>query len=161
MTATPPVEDWPEPPKRTESGEALTDLILTTFRLNARLMEAAQGLAAHGGLTAAWWQVLGGVLDEPRSLSQIARMMGVSRQGVRRVAELLVDQGFAEYRSSPDHARAKLLACTERGYWAIRQIALVAGPWADRIAGELDADDLATTLKTARDLVAVLETDRA
>jgi DNA-binding MarR family transcriptional regulator len=161
MTGTPPVEDWPDPPPRTEAGEALTDLILTTFRLNARLMEAAQRLAAHGGLTAAWWQVLGGVLDEPRTLSQIARVMDVSRPGVRRVAELLVDQGFAEYRSSPDHARAKLLACTERGYWAIRQIALVAGPWTDRIAAELDADDLAATLRTTRQLVAMLEADRS
>lgn len=161
MTDTPPAEDWPDPPPRTEAGDVLTDLILTTFRLNARLMEKAQDLASHGGLTAAWWQVLGGVLDEPRTLPQIARVMGVSRQGVRRVAELLVDQGFAEYRSSPDHGRAKLLVCTERGYWAIRQIGLAAIPWGNRIAGELDADDLATALRTMQELVAVLESDHS
>lgn len=161
MTDVPPVEEWPEPPPRTEAGDVLTDVILTTFRLNARLMEAAQHLAAHGGLTAAWWQVLGGVLDQPRSAPQIARIMGVTRQGVRRVADLLVEQGFAEWRPSENHARVKLLACTQRGYWAIRQIAVVQRPFADRVAGELDNDDLSRTLKTMRQLVAVLEADPA
>ncbi len=159
MTDVPPAEEWPEPPPRTEAGDVLTEVILTTFRLNARLMEAAQDLAARGGLTAAWWQVLGGVLDQPRSAPQIARTMGVTRQGVRRVADLLVEQGFAEWRPSEDHARVKLLACTPRGYWAIRQIAFAQRPFVARIAGQLDLDDLSTTLRTMRALVAVLEAD--
>lgn len=159
MTDVPPVEEWPEPPPATEAGDVLTEVILTTFRLNARLLEAAQEMAQHGGLTAAWWQVLGGVLDQPRSAPQIARRMGVTRQGVRRVADLLVEQRFAEWQPSEDHARVKLLACTQRGYWAIRQIAMVQRPFAARIAGALDLEDLSTTLRTMRELVAALETD--
>lgn len=145
------------PPPHTEAGVTLTDVIVTTFRLNARLMEAAQEMAANGGLTAAWWQVLGGVIDQPRTLPQIARRMGTTRQGVRRVADLLVEHGFGEYRSSPDHARAKVLACTERGHEAIRRIASVQRPWADRLAAELDDEDLATTLRTMHLLVELLE----
>jgi len=38
----PPREDWPTPKKATEGGALLTDVIIATFRLNARLMEAAQ-----------------------------------------------------------------------------------------------------------------------
>jgi hypothetical protein len=38
-------EAWPEPVASTEAGAVLTDLILTTFRLNARFLEAAQDLA--------------------------------------------------------------------------------------------------------------------
>jgi len=109
----PPRAEWPKPGKQSEGGAALTDVVLAAFRLNARLMEAAQGLAAHGGLTAAWWQVLGGVLDEPRSVADVGRIMGVSRQGVQRIADLLVERGLAEYRPNPAHRRAKLLACTE------------------------------------------------
>lgn len=149
----PPREEWPEPPAQSEAGEVLTDVILTTFRLNARLMETAEGLAAEGGLTAAWWQVLGGVLDQPRSVAEIGRLMGMTRQGVQRVADLLVERGLAEYRPNPAHRRAKLLACTESGYWAIRRIALAQHPWADRIGAEVGADELRTALSTMRHLL--------
>jgi DNA-binding MarR family transcriptional regulator len=122
-------------------------------------MEAAQRLGAAGGLTAAWWQVLGGVLDQPRTVAEIGRRMGMTRQGVQRVADLLVDRGLAEYRPNPAHRRAKLLACTERGYWAIRRIALVQRPWSDRVGTEVGADRLADALTTMRRLVAALEAD--
>jgi DNA-binding MarR family transcriptional regulator len=156
-TVVPAREQWPEPPARTEAAEVLTDVILTTFRLNARLMDAAQVLAAEGGLTAAWWQVLGGVLDEPRTVADIGRRMGVTRQGVLRIADLLVERGLAEYRPNPAHRRAKLLACTEAGYWAIRQISMVTHPWSDKIAAGVSADDLRSTLATMRRLVDILE----
>jgi DNA-binding MarR family transcriptional regulator len=135
----------------------LTDLIIAVFRLNARLMEAAQELAAAGGITAAWWQVLGGVLDEPRSVAEIGRRMGVSRQGVQRVADLLVEHRLAEYRANPMHRRAKLLACTEAGYWAIRQISLVQHPWADEIGNEVGEGALRDALSAAQRLIGVLE----
>lgn len=106
---------------------------MTTFQLNARLMEAAQHLAAEADITASWWQVLGGVLDEPRTLAEIGRQMGMSRQGVRRVADVLVERGLAEYRANPAHRRAQLLACTESGYWAIRRISVAQHPWAERL----------------------------
>jgi DNA-binding MarR family transcriptional regulator len=153
----PPRADWPEPVPHTEAGALLTEVILTTFRLNARLLEAAQGLGANGGLTAAWWQVLGGVLDQPRSVAGIARRMGMTRQGVQRVADLLVEHGLAEYRTNPDHRRAKLLACTEAGYWAIRRISLVAHPWGNRIGAEVGAEQLRNALETMRRLVEILE----
>ncbi|HJV13041.1 MAG TPA: helix-turn-helix domain-containing protein [Propionibacteriaceae bacterium] len=159
--AIPARADWPEPVPNTEAGALLTEVILTTFRLNARLMEAAQELGANGGLTAAWWQVLGGVLDQPRSVAGIARRMGMTRQGVQRVADLLAQRGLAEYRPNPDHRRAKLLACTEAGYWAIRRIALVAHPWGNRIGAEVGVDRLRNTLETMRQLVGILEADQA
>jgi DNA-binding MarR family transcriptional regulator len=152
--------DWPEPVPQTEAAEILTQIILTTFRLNARLLDAAQTMAANGGLTAAWWQVLGGVLDQPRTVADVGRRMGVTRQGVLRVADLLVENGLAEYRPNPAHRRAKLLGCTEAGYWAVRQISLVAHPWANRISAQLVPGDLGTTLTTMQQLVGVLEHDQ-
>ncbi len=155
--AAPPRANWPAAPPQTEAGALLTQIILATFRLNARVLEAAQDLAAAGGITAAWWQVLGGVLDGPRSVAQIGREMGVSRQGVQRIADLLVDRGLAQYQPNPIHRRAKLLACTETGYWAVRQISIVTHPWSDRIASEIGADPLRQTLTTMRGLIGALE----
>jgi DNA-binding MarR family transcriptional regulator len=160
QTIVPPREEWPDLPPHTEAGQLLTDLILTTFRLNGRLMDAAQEMAAEGGLTAAWWQVLGGVLDRPRSVAEVGRLMGMTRQGVQRVADLLVARHLAEYRPNPAHQRAKLLACTEAGYWAIRRIGLVQRPFADRIGSEVGTDQLQAALTTARNLVAALEADQ-
>jgi DNA-binding MarR family transcriptional regulator len=157
----PPRADWPDPVPHTEAGALLTEVILTTFRLNARFMEAAQQLGANGGLTAAWWQVLGGVLDQPRSVAGIARRMGMTRQGVQRVADLLVEHGLAEYRPNPDHRRAKLLACTETGYWAIRRIALVQHRFVNRIGAEVGAEHLRGALETMRRLVGILEAAQA
>src|SRR5664280_3563954 len=156
----PPREDWPEPPRLTDAGAVLTDVVLTTFRLNARLMEIAQELAIAGDLTAAWWQVLGGVLDQPRSVAEIGRRMGMTRQGVQRVADLLVERGLAEYRPNPAHRRAKLLACTEAGCWAIRRISLVQQPFADRVGTAGGSDRLRTALATMQSLVAVLAADQ-
>ena len=157
MSEVPPRERWPEPAAATEAGDLLTEVILTTFRLNGRLLEVAQERAKEGGITAAWWQVLGGVLDEPRSVAEIGRRMGMSRQGVQRVADLLVERGLAEYRPNPGHRRAKLLACTEAGYWAIRQISVAQHPWADQLSKTVDLDDLRTTLATMQSLITKLE----
>ena len=155
--SAPPRESWPEPPPQTDSGALLTEVILTTFRLNGRLMEVTQEFAVEGGITAAWWQVLGGVLDEPRTVAEIGRRMGMTRQGVQRVADLLVERGLAEYRPNPAHRRAKLLACTEAGYWAIRRIALVVVPWGNRLGAEIGADELRSVLATMQRLVGALE----
>jgi DNA-binding MarR family transcriptional regulator len=160
QATVPPRKEWPELPPHTEAGEVLTDLILTTFRLNGRLMDVAQDMASEGGLTAAWWQVLGGVLDRPRSVADIGRLMGMTRQGVQRVADLLVARHLAEYRPNPAHQRAKLLACTEAGFWAIRRIGLVQRPFADRIGAEVGADRLRATLITMRQLVGLLEAEQ-
>jgi DNA-binding MarR family transcriptional regulator len=157
----PPRERWPERPSHTEAGELLTEVVITTLRLNGRIMEVAQRLASDGGLTAAWWQVLGGVLDEPRTVAEIGRRMGMTRQGVQRVADLLVERGLAEYRPNPSHRRAKLLACTEAGYWAVRRISLAQVPWANRVGAEVGAAELRGALATMRRLLAVLEDDQA
>jgi DNA-binding MarR family transcriptional regulator len=151
---------WPEAPPQTEAGTVLTELILATFRLNGRLMDAAQELAAAGSITATWWQVLGGVIDEPRTVSEIGRRMGMTRQGVQRTADLLVERGLAEYRPNPSHRRAKLLACTEAGYWAIRQISVAQHPWSNRIGDAVGARKLEAALATLRELADVLEQEQ-
>jgi DNA-binding MarR family transcriptional regulator len=152
----PPRAEWPPAPGMSGAGEALTELVLETFRLNAGLLEAAQGLARAGEMTAAWWQVLGGVLDEPRSVADVGRRMGVTRQAVQRIADVLVERGLAEYRPNPAHRRAKLLACTEAGYWAIRRIALVTQPWADEVGEQVGEAELRQALETMRRLLAAL-----
>lgn len=141
---------------RTPAGDALTELVLKTFRLNGLFLDAAEQIARPAGLTAAWWQVLGAVLDEPRSVAGIAREMGLARQSVQRVADLLTARGLAEYRPNPAHQRAKLVAPTEAGWAAIRALGGTQHEWADRVGATVGADDLQRALAVVDALIAAL-----
>ncbi|WP_454175838.1 MarR family winged helix-turn-helix transcriptional regulator [Heyndrickxia sporothermodurans] len=115
----------------------LSRTALAVFHLNGRLLSVADGLARPSGLTAAWWQVLGAVLPEPLSVAGIARAMGITRQSVQRIADLLVDRGLAEYRPNPAHRRAKLLAPTTAGRAAVARIAPDHAEFAARLSEQL------------------------
>ncbi|WP_237320133.1 MarR family winged helix-turn-helix transcriptional regulator [Streptomyces sp. JJ36] len=114
---------------------------MTTFRLNAQFLSVAETLARPAGLTAAWWQVLGAVLRTPLPVSGIARTMGITRQSVQRIADLLVDRGLAAYEPNPAHRRAKLLAPTEEGRAAIARIHPQHAEFAARLAEELGGEE--------------------
>ncbi|MEU1084417.1 MarR family transcriptional regulator [Streptomyces sp. NPDC005908] len=117
-----------------EEQDLLSRGALGTFRLNGQFLAVAEELARPAGLTAAWWQVLGAVLREPLPVSGIARAMGITRQSVQRVADLLAERGLAEYRPNPAHRRAKLLAPTEEGRAAVRRIDPGHAAYAGRLA---------------------------
>ncbi|MET9231345.1 MarR family transcriptional regulator [Lentzea sp. NPDC003310] len=139
---------------RSESGDVLTDVVMRTFRLYGAFLDAAEVMTKPVGLTAAWWQVLGAVLREPLSVSGIAREMGLARQSVQRIADLLVDKGLAEYLPNPAHARAKLVRPTEAGYEAIERLRDAQYEWANRVSAQVSLEDLRTTLATMTKLVA-------
>lgn len=141
---------------RTPAGDALTELVMKTFRLNGLFLDAAEQIARPAGLTAAWWQVLGAVLDEPRSVAGIARQMGLARQSVQRVADLLADRGLVEYRPNPAHQRAKLVAPTSAGWAAIRALGGTQHEWANRMSAGITAGDLRQAVAVVDKLIAVL-----
>ena len=120
--------------------ELLTELVLRTFRLNGLFLARAETLAEPAGLTAAWWQVLGAVLRGPRTVAEVGRSMGLSRQAVQRVANVLVDRGLCEFRPNPAHARAKLLAPTDAGRASIGRLRDGTVAWAREMEAELGAD---------------------
>ncbi len=114
----------------------LTRLMLTVFRLNGALLEAGDALVRDTGLTSARWQVLGALAASgtARTVSQVARTMGLTRQSVQRTADDLAAGGLIEFRSNPDHARAKLMAMTAKGEDAYGQAVRRQEPWASALA---------------------------
>lgn len=146
---------------RSTAGDALTELVLLVFQVNGRLLQVADELAAAGDLTAARWQVLGAVLDEPRPVAEIARRMGLTRQSVQRLANVLVDEEFATWERNPRHARAKLLQPTTKTRSAIRKIGAVQHPWADSVGGAVGERNLAAAQSTLHELLGALDTTQA
>jgi DNA-binding MarR family transcriptional regulator len=120
-------------------GAGLTELILETFRLNGRLLAAGDTLVRGLGLTSARWQVLGAAAMAPVPLpvSHIARTMGLSRQGVQRIANELEAQGIVYFAPNPHHQRAKLVVLTERGRALYEAAAERQGLWATALANGL------------------------
>nr|WP_156002386.1 MarR family transcriptional regulator [Streptomonospora sp. PA3] len=135
----------------------LSAAALASFRLNGRFLSAAEELARPVGLTAAWWQVLGAVLAEPLPVAGIAREMGMTRQGVQRVADLLVARGLAEYRPNPAHRRAKLLSPTAEGRAALARIHPAHRDLAHRLAAEMGPEGLRAAVESLRALNTALD----
>ncbi|MER5886203.1 MarR family transcriptional regulator [Streptomyces sp. NPDC001941] len=121
--------------------DALSSTALSVFRLNGQFLAVSEELAAPAGLTAAWWQVLGAVLPEPLPVAGIARAMGITRQSVQRIADLLVQQGLAAYAPNPAHRRAKLLCPTAEGRASISGIEPGHADLAARLLRELGGQD--------------------
>src|SRR5262245_44820223 len=136
-------------PKHTCGGAAATALIVETFRLNGRLLDAGDDLVRDIGLTSARWQVLGAIAASPVPLpvSHIARNMGLTRQAVQRLANDLEQGGLVRFSPNPHHERAKLVTMTERGSRAFAAAMARQVPWVNKLARGLEADDIAAAVR--------------
>ncbi|GGS77406.1 MarR family transcriptional regulator [Planobispora rosea] len=139
------------------TGDLLSEAALTVYRLNGQFLGVGDMLARPVGMTVAWWQVLSAVLDEPMSVAGVARLRGLTRQGVQRVADLLVEQGLAEYEPNPAHRRAKLLRPTAKGVAAIERIGPDLEAVADQVADELGPDGLERVIEALKRLSTALD----
>ncbi|MFY9926396.1 MAG: MarR family transcriptional regulator [Streptosporangiaceae bacterium] len=94
---------------------------------------------------------------EPLPVAGIAREMGLARQSVQRVADLLVGHGLAQYRDNPAHRRAKLLIPTAAGRDAVARIGPAHAAAARRLAATFGAEALDRAVATLGALSAALE----
>ncbi|QNE17177.1 MarR family transcriptional regulator [Kribbella qitaiheensis] len=137
--------------------ELLSAAALTAFKLNGQFLELAEHLARPSGLTVAWWQVLGAVINQPLSVSGVAREMGITRQAVQRTADVLVGRGLAEYHDNPAHRRAKLVALTPEGRVAMSAIGPDHANHARELSAVLGADQLADAVAALTKLSEALD----
>ena len=143
----------------TPTGKAVTNLILEVFRLNGRLLVAGDRLVAKLNLTSARWQVLGAVghAEMPQPVAWLARSMGLNRQGVQRIVNELLTEGFLEVRSNPNHRRAHFVILTKLGTSVFEAAQRLQEPWVNGLAEGLPADDVATALRVIETLRKRLE----
>jgi DNA-binding MarR family transcriptional regulator len=142
-----------------KGGQAFTDLVLLVFQLNGALLEAGENLTRPVGQTSARWQVMGCVDEQPLSVADVARTMGLTRQSVQRTADLLVRDGLAVYTDNPNHKRAKLLKLNAKGLKALRQIEAAQLDWANRIGASSSLAELERSSATLQALLGTLRTD--
>lgn len=135
------------------------ELVLAVFETNGRLVDAGTALVQPLGLTTAWWQVLGalGYSPVPLPVAHIARNMGLTRQAVQRVTDLLVERGFVCFEPNPHHRRAKLVVLTPAGRVALSQAEEAVLPLDCRILDRIGSERLAAAIGVLRDLNDVLD----
>src|ERR1700730_5632662 len=80
-------------PARSAAGDAFAALAISVLQLAGHLTMAGDALAKPAGQTSARWQVLAAASHATMSVAQIARALGVARQGVQRLADLLEAHG--------------------------------------------------------------------
>jgi DNA-binding MarR family transcriptional regulator len=134
--------------KRTEDGQAVTDLILATFLANGRLLKAGDALSRDLGLTSARWQVLGALEDGPKTVSQIARRYELTRQGILWVVRSMTKDGLVILIKNPDHKRAKLVQYSPSGRAIYEEINRRQAAWANEIGKALKGCDMKGAIKT-------------
>jgi DNA-binding MarR family transcriptional regulator len=131
-----------DPPRRTPAGDALSALAIQVLRLSGLLAAAGDELAEPAGQTSARWQVLAGAEHAPTTVAQIARRLGLARQSVQRVADLLEREGLVSYEDNPDDQRAQLLELTARGRSALATIQKAQRVWADSLGARIGEPEL-------------------
>jgi len=141
--------------------DAVTELMLETFRLNGALLSRGDALVADIGLTSARWQVLGAIALAPVPLpvAHLARQPHVARQGVQRIADEMARGGLVRFAPNPHHARAKLVLLTPRGQAAYDAAIRREGPWAARLGEGISVKALEAALAVMRTLRQRLEAE--
>src|ERR1700683_2029031 len=135
----------------TAAPQSLVSVIIADiYELAGRFRDYGEAIAQTVGQTQARWQVMSAASPEPHTVPQIARVLGVTRQNVQRIADLLVAEGSAEYRDNPDHRASPHLVLTKRGRAALDQLTKAAGGYHARLSRKLSPARVASIHRGVR-----------
>ena len=145
--------------KAAANAQALLPIVVADiYELAGRLRGHGEAIARTVGQTQARWQVMSAAASErPHTVPQIARVLGVTRQNVQRIADLLVAEGAAEYRDNPDHRASPHLVLTRRGQAALERITRAAGGYHAWIARKFAPGEVVSLQRGLRRLLEALD----
>lgn len=132
-------------------------LVADVYELAGLLRRSGEITAATQGQTQSRWQLLSVIRDEALTVPQAARRLGVTRQGIQRVANELAVAGLAEFQTNPDHRTSPLLALTGNGRDALEAITKRAAVANTRLAAALGPATLRATQDGIRRLIVELK----
>ncbi|PDT26163.1 MarR family transcriptional regulator [Rhizobium sp. L9] len=148
-------------PERTVEGDAFSAFAIMALRLAAHLTAAGDRLAKPAGQTSARWQVLAAARRGDLSVAQIARALGLARQGVQRLADVLESEGLIAYADNPQHQRAKLVRLTADGAARLGAIEVAQAGWANKLGAAFTSAELDVARAVMARAMEAMEVDEA
>ena len=105
-------------------------------------------------MTNAIWQVMGAIdlAGQALTVAQIARRMGLARQGVQRIVNDLVKLGMLGFETNIDHKRALLISISEAGHKTLTEVGNAQVTWVNKLAGGLGERRLKQALKVLEEV---------
>ena len=125
------------PEDRSEIGELITELHETAATVRAR----GETVARSAGQTQSRWQVLFILTEGPLAVPALARRLGLTRQSVQRIVDLLAAEGLLRAVANPAHQRSPRFELTAGGTRTLRRINAAATGWHAAVRSALAAED--------------------
>ena len=135
----------------------LTELIIPVIQLEAHFSRAGEAIAATAGQTMARWLTLEMVADRPATVAQVARRLGLTRQSVQRIADLLEMDGLTEYADNPEHQTSRLIRLTSAGRQTLRRIQAAQRAWSNDVGARIGEANLRHASRIVDQLTRVLK----
>ncbi|MGH6790544.1 MAG: MarR family winged helix-turn-helix transcriptional regulator [Pseudolabrys sp.] len=135
-------------------------IIADVYDLAGRFRDKGDAIARTVGQTQARWQVMSAASADPRTVPQIARRLGVTRQNVQRIADLLAEEKWASFEGNPDHRGSPFLILTQHGRAALARLTKAAGSNHANLAMRLAGTDIGAIHRGLRRLIRAMP-DRA
>ena len=102
------------------------------------------------------WEVLL-ALGTGHTVPQIARRMGMARQSVQRIVDLLAEARLVRFEANPDHRRSPILRPTEEGVRVRDRLERQLRGWSEKVEELVDSEELETALVVLRAIRSGLE----
>ncbi|WP_254711874.1 MarR family winged helix-turn-helix transcriptional regulator [Streptomyces sp. TRM64462] len=138
-------------------SDAVALLVADVFEAAGALRRLGENTAQAEGLTQARWQVLSVVSEQPLTVPQAARRLGVSRQNVQRVANDLTAGELAAFTANPDHRGSPLLTLTPRGEEALAKVTERAAALHRTLFAALSEEEIQATRASLRRLLGEID----
>lgn len=142
-----------------EAGKLVPLIVADIYELAGSLRQRGETIAAAADQTQARWQVMSAASGDRHTVPQIARRLGVSRQNVQRIADLLVDDGSAAFEDNPDHRGSPYLTLSKSGTATLTKLSKAAGSYHATLADKMSAAEIASLHRGLRKLIAAVNTN--
>jgi DNA-binding MarR family transcriptional regulator len=132
-------------------------LVADVYELAGVLRRAGDQLAGEFGQSQARWQLLSVVSEGDWTVPEAARRLGVSRQAVQRVADLLAGDGLVRYEDNPAHLRSPHVRITRDGLKTLRAITTRSDEQNADVLAHLNTSEIAEARRVLRQVLQRLQ----
>jgi DNA-binding MarR family transcriptional regulator len=133
-------------------------VIADLYELAGAFRRRGEEIARDVSQTQARWQVLSAASDVAKTVPQLARILGVSRQNVQRIANALVRDRLARFVDNPDHRSSPHVVLSDEGQETLVGLTRAGRSRHRALAARLKGIDLAALRRDLRHIQVALDT---